>query len=113
MAHFLKNISSTKCELTLPDKTVCSYEYGSPNTSSPTEICTFQSDLTDSDGYCEFYVNITSNSLSGIYTLTYNTTNSTIEEETYYVYLPTGKKIQLTYICIILSSYKALRVLIN
>jgi len=105
MEYFTIYVLSTKCKLTLPDKTVCSYEYGSPNTSSPTEICTFQSDLNNPYGYCVFHVNITSKILSGIYTLTYNMTNSTIGEETYYVYLLTGKKIQLTHICIILSSY--------
>lgn len=104
-------MSSTKCELNLPDKTVCSYEYGSGTTSSPTEICEIPN-LNQSSGVCVFGVNITSKSLSGIYTLKYTRTNGNVGEETYHVYLLTGKKIQLTHICIILRSCTALRVLI-
>jgi len=87
---FQNNLPSTVCELTLPDKTVCSYEYGSGTTPSPSEICEILSNLNNPDGFCQFVVNIASKSLSGIYTLKYNMTNSTVGVETYHVYLHTG-----------------------
>jgi hypothetical protein len=102
--RFVQPIPSTKCDLTLPNGTVCSYEYGSGTAPSPTDICEFLGDLTVTDGYCDFRVDITSKSQSGIYILKYIMTNATVGEDTYHVYLRTGKKIQLIHICIILSS---------
>lgn len=106
------NNESKTCELTLPDKTTCSYAYGSGTTPPPTGICGIGSDLNETVGFCEFFVNITSKSLSGIYTLNYTATDPPNGVEKFTVYVLTGKKIQLTHICIILRSCKALRVLI-
>jgi len=86
---FRNDNQSIECELTLPNKTVCSYEYGSGTTPSPSEICEIPSDLNITDGPCVFGVNITSKILSGNYTLTYRMANSTPEVETYLVYLHT------------------------
>jgi len=106
------NNESKTCELTLPDKTTCSYAYGSGTTPPPSEICDIWKDVNETVGYCEFAVNITSKSLSGIYTLKYTATDTNNGVETFTVYVLTGKKIQLIHICIILRSCKALRVLI-
>ena len=107
-----KNNGSKTCELTLPDKTICSYNHGSGTKPPPTGICGIGSDLNETVGFCEFFVNITSKSLSGIYTLNYTATDPPNGVEKFTVYVLTGKKIQLTHICIILRSCKALRVLI-
>jgi hypothetical protein len=101
---FYQPIPAQKCELRLPNGTVCSYEYGSGTAPSPTDTCGFTGDSNKPEGFCEFLVNITSKSLSGIYTLKSTMTDSTVREDTYHVYLRTGKKIQLIHICIILSS---------
>jgi hypothetical protein len=101
---FDQYILAQKCELRLPNGTVCSYEYGSGTAPSPTDICGFRGDLNKPEGLCQFIVNITSKDLSGNYTLIYTLTNSTVRGAKYRVYLRTGKKIQLIHICIILSS---------
>jgi hypothetical protein len=106
---FNSSISSTECQLKLHDKTVCSYEYGSGHVTTPTpsEICTIPSDLSVPNGPCDFVVNITSTKQSGVYTLIYknNMTSGTDGEDTFYVYLLSGKKIQFPCICISLSLY--------
>lgn len=105
-------IPATECKLKLPDNTVCSYKYNSgttatttTTTSSPDEICHVLSDLSQSSGICDFNVNITSKSLSGIYILEYTMKNSTVGRDTFYVYLLTGKNIQVPKIYFTLSSY--------
>lgn len=102
LEHITSTSLGSECTLTLPDKTVCHYNYGSATTPSPSEICITQ-DFTYP--YCYFQVNITSKTLSGVYTLEYKMENGTPTEDTIYVYLLSGKKIQFHYICISLSSY--------
>jgi hypothetical protein len=97
------------CKLTLPDKTSCSYEPGIGNVTSPNRICRVPN-ISRRD--CAFEVHITTPSLSGIYTLTYILRDTTAGEETFHVYLRTGKNIQISHTRIILSSRKALRFLI-
>jgi hypothetical protein len=107
--HIWPTTRPTYCELNLPDRTVCYYAYDSGTTSPPNEICRISSNVYN---YCEFEVDISSKRLSGIYTLKYNMIGNDRGEETFHVYLHTGKNIQIPHISIILSSLKALRFLV-
>ncbi|GFG31858.1 hypothetical protein Cfor_09172, partial [Coptotermes formosanus] len=96
VVHISSTISASECTLTLPNKTVCHYEYGAgsvtPTTlpSLPGEICEIPADLYLSYGPCDFTVNITSKILTGVYRLEYKMRNGTVGEDTFYVYLRSG-----------------------
>jgi hypothetical protein len=99
VVHIRRTISASECTLTLPNTTVCHYEYGAgsvtPTTPSslPGEICEIPANLYPSYGPCDFTVNITSKTLTGVYRLEYKLSNGTVGEDTFYVYLRSGKKL--------------------